>query len=227
MTTDLKKLTPEQEAFRALWSGFCDMDLKLATGKTGPIWHGGVSRWSKEYDLLSKLVDTHAGRSQPVPSGELAGAVPSIVDLLENVAHSIYRHVEFGNWLKGRKVPWVKDGNSDAQELARGFARMAMAEIIQAHVIKPATVEPIDISEARDGLKDMYATLNDSSRWGSSFSKIGAALSELAARRAGTWEGGKRMSEAELEDEAHGISDDDIDALAIINLARRYKGEAR
>lgn len=71
MTHDIKKLTPEQEAFRALWSGFCDMDLKLATGKTGPIWHGGVSRWSKEYDLLSKLVDTHAGRSQPVPSGEL------------------------------------------------------------------------------------------------------------------------------------------------------------
>lgn len=32
------------------------------------------------------------------------------------------------------------------------------------------------------------------------------------------------MTEAELEDEAHGISSDDIDALAIIKLAKKYAG---
>lgn len=80
-TTDIKKLrTLEQQAWHDLKGHIADLYMRLLMSNIEKkpavlLPTDSPSRWTKEYDALSKLVDTHAERSQPVLSGAFAEAV--------------------------------------------------------------------------------------------------------------------------------------------------------
>ena len=47
-----------------------------------------------------------------------------MLDRFEQLAEAIYNEMPYGE--KGAKPPWVPNGNSDKQDEARGYARIAV-----------------------------------------------------------------------------------------------------